>query len=74
MRSRPQPNKARVLASVPPLTKTTPSAGAPSSAATAERALVDLLALERELLELEYVRRADALERFRYVDGSEYKF
>ncbi len=29
----------------------------------AERALVDLLALERELLELEYVRRADALER-----------
>ena len=31
--------------------------------ATAERALVDLLALERELLELEYVRRADALER-----------
>jgi LuxR family transcriptional regulator, regulator of acetate metabolism len=28
-----------------------------------ERALVDLLALERELLELEYVRRADALER-----------
>jgi DNA-binding CsgD family transcriptional regulator len=32
-------------------------------AAVAERALVDLLALERELLELEYVRRADALER-----------
>jgi LuxR family transcriptional regulator, regulator of acetate metabolism len=31
--------------------------------AAAERALVDLLALERELLELEYVRRADALER-----------
>ncbi len=29
----------------------------------AERALVELLALERELLELEYVRRADALER-----------
>jgi LuxR family transcriptional regulator, regulator of acetate metabolism len=29
----------------------------------AERVLVDLLALERELLELEYVRRADALER-----------
>jgi DNA-binding NarL/FixJ family response regulator len=29
----------------------------------AERALVDLLALERELLELQYVRRADALER-----------
>ncbi len=31
--------------------------------AAAERALVDLLALERELLELQYVRRADALER-----------
>jgi LuxR family transcriptional regulator, regulator of acetate metabolism len=31
--------------------------------AGAERTLVDLLALERELLELEYVRRADALER-----------
>jgi LuxR family transcriptional regulator, regulator of acetate metabolism len=31
--------------------------------AAGERALVDLLALERELLELEYVRRADALER-----------
>jgi LuxR family transcriptional regulator, regulator of acetate metabolism len=31
--------------------------------AVAERALVDLLGLERELLELEYVRRADALER-----------
>ena len=32
-------------------------------AAAAERTLVDLLALERELLELEYVRRSDALER-----------
>jgi DNA-binding CsgD family transcriptional regulator len=31
--------------------------------AAAERALVDLLTLERELIELEYVRRADALER-----------
>lgn len=31
--------------------------------AARERALVDLLSLERELLELEYVRRADALER-----------
>jgi LuxR family transcriptional regulator, regulator of acetate metabolism len=31
--------------------------------ADAERTLVDLLALERELLELEYVRRSDALER-----------
>ena len=31
--------------------------------ASAERTLVDLLALERELMELEYVRRADALER-----------
>lgn len=28
-----------------------------------ERVLIDLLALERELLELEYVRRSDALER-----------
>jgi LuxR family transcriptional regulator, regulator of acetate metabolism len=32
-------------------------------ATAAERTLVDLLALERELLELEYVRRSDALER-----------
>ena len=31
--------------------------------AAAERALVDLLTLQRELLELEYVRRSDALER-----------
>ena len=31
--------------------------------AAAERTLVDLLALERELLELQYVRRSDALER-----------
>jgi DNA-binding CsgD family transcriptional regulator len=31
--------------------------------AATERALVDLLVLEREVLELEYVRRADALER-----------
>jgi len=31
--------------------------------AAAERILVDLLALEREVLELHYVRRADALER-----------
>ena len=31
--------------------------------AEAQRALVDLLVLERELLELEYVRRSDALER-----------
>ena len=28
-----------------------------------ERVLVELLALEREIAELEYVRRADALER-----------
>ncbi|MGH2895611.1 MAG: hypothetical protein ACRDPM_20410, partial [Solirubrobacteraceae bacterium] len=35
----------------------------PVDVAAAERALVDLLALERELLELEYVRRADAVER-----------
>jgi DNA-binding CsgD family transcriptional regulator len=32
-------------------------------ASAAERILVDLLALEREILELHYVRRADALER-----------
>jgi DNA-binding CsgD family transcriptional regulator len=38
---------------------TTPSV----DVAAAERALVDLLALERELVELDYVRRADALER-----------
>ena len=31
--------------------------------AAAERSLVELLALERELLELDYVRRSDALER-----------
>ncbi|HEY2318118.1 MAG TPA: helix-turn-helix transcriptional regulator [Solirubrobacteraceae bacterium] len=31
--------------------------------AAAERGLVELLALERELVELEYVRRSDALER-----------
>ena len=30
---------------------------------TAQRVLVDLLALEREIVEAEYVRRADALER-----------
>ena len=30
-----------------------------------ERCLVDLLALERELIEVEYVRRSDALERVR---------
>ncbi len=30
-----------------------------------ERTLVELMALERELMELEYVRRADALERVR---------
>ncbi|MFZ1994608.1 MAG: LuxR C-terminal-related transcriptional regulator [Solirubrobacteraceae bacterium] len=35
----------------------------PVDVAGAERALVDLLTLERELLELDYVRRADALER-----------
>jgi DNA-binding CsgD family transcriptional regulator len=33
------------------------------SADAAERTLVDLLGLEREVLELEYVRRMDALER-----------
>ena len=30
-----------------------------------ERALIELLALEREVIELDYVRRADALERVR---------
>jgi DNA-binding CsgD family transcriptional regulator len=34
-----------------------------SGSVATERVLVDLLALERELLELEYVRRSDALER-----------
>ncbi|MGZ4299729.1 MAG: helix-turn-helix domain-containing protein [Solirubrobacteraceae bacterium] len=34
-----------------------------SDVAAGERSLVELLALERELVELEYVRRADALER-----------
>ena len=37
--------------------------GADSAARSLERALAALLALERELCELEYVRRADALER-----------
>jgi LuxR family transcriptional regulator, regulator of acetate metabolism len=35
------------------------------SARAADRMLVELLALERELIELEYVRRSDALERVR---------
>jgi LuxR family transcriptional regulator, regulator of acetate metabolism len=43
------------------------STGGPPAAATspadAERALVELLTLEREVLELDYVRREDALER-----------
>lgn len=38
-------------------------AAAPTTPATAEQVLVELLALEREILELEYVRRSDALER-----------
>jgi DNA-binding CsgD family transcriptional regulator len=39
-------------------------ASAPTTGAPAlERSLVELLALERELVELEYVRRTDALER-----------
>jgi DNA-binding NarL/FixJ family response regulator len=37
--------------------------GKPVSARDAERVLVELLHLERELAELHYVRRADALER-----------
>jgi LuxR family transcriptional regulator, regulator of acetate metabolism len=36
-----------------------------TEARTTERVLVELLGLERELLELHYVRRADALERAR---------
>src|SRR5450432_1866961 len=36
-----------------------------AEARAAERILVELLGLERELLELSYVRRADALERAR---------
>ena len=32
-------------------------------ATAVERVLVELLALEREIVEVEYVRRADALER-----------
>jgi DNA-binding CsgD family transcriptional regulator len=39
------------------------SAGASSDHAALERSLVEVLALERELAELAYVRRADALER-----------
>jgi LuxR family transcriptional regulator, regulator of acetate metabolism len=41
------------------------SAGALTGARPIERMLVELLALERELIEQEYVRRADALERAR---------
>jgi DNA-binding CsgD family transcriptional regulator len=37
--------------------------GRPTDARAAERVLVELLQLEREIAELEYVRRADALER-----------
>ncbi|HEY3728400.1 MAG TPA: LuxR C-terminal-related transcriptional regulator [Solirubrobacteraceae bacterium] len=37
--------------------------GRPTDVRAAARVLVELLALERELAELEYVRRADALER-----------
>jgi LuxR family transcriptional regulator, regulator of acetate metabolism len=37
----------------------------PRSGRAAERMLVELLALEREIIELEYVRRSDALERVR---------
>jgi DNA-binding NarL/FixJ family response regulator len=37
----------------------------PRSGRAIERMLVELLALEREIIELEYVRRSDALERVR---------
>jgi DNA-binding CsgD family transcriptional regulator len=37
--------------------------GRPAAGRAAERVLVELLQLEREITELEYVRRADALER-----------
>jgi DNA-binding CsgD family transcriptional regulator len=37
--------------------------GRPGAGRVAERVLVDLLQLEREIAELQYVRRADALER-----------
>ena len=37
--------------------------GRPAAGRAAERVLVELLQLEREIAELEYVRRADALER-----------
>jgi DNA-binding CsgD family transcriptional regulator len=39
------------------------SPGSPADARAAERVLVELLSLEREVAELEYMRRADALER-----------
>ena len=42
-RSRPAPSSARWFASVPPLTKTMPSGGAPTSAATAIAAALDEL-------------------------------
>src|SRR5947209_6541598 len=51
-RPRPRPSRCPLMAQAPIV-----------DTATAERTLVDLLALECELLELEYVRRADALER-----------
>ena len=37
--------------------------GRPAAGRVAERVLIDLLQLEREIAELQYVRRADALER-----------
>jgi hypothetical protein len=36
-----------------------------TDAATVQRVLVELLALEREIVEADYVRRSDALERTR---------
>jgi LuxR family transcriptional regulator, regulator of acetate metabolism len=43
----------------------TSSSEQPRSGRAVERMLVELLALEREIIELEYVRRSDALERVR---------
>jgi DNA-binding CsgD family transcriptional regulator len=40
-----------------------PGGGASSDSAAVKRCLIELLALEREMAELAYVRRADALER-----------
>ncbi|MBV9004317.1 MAG: hypothetical protein JO181_06630, partial [Solirubrobacterales bacterium] len=41
------------------------SSAEPSGVRAIERTLIELLALEREIIELQYVRRSDALERAR---------